>query len=142
LHRGPHQDFSGDMSAPPNSPPVATGKAANAGRNPWRVLRWGFPVAVAIVVLIFLANANANRIRPSSIDKAVHNNARQLAMAADHYFKENGVTTCAFSDLVGQDKYVKTVMIVARETYPTIYARGVTVRVTGVAGVRTVTFAP
>ncbi|MDO8542982.1 MAG: hypothetical protein Q7S40_21265, partial [Opitutaceae bacterium] len=77
-----------------------------------------------------------------SQDKAVLNNARQLSAAADQYFLENGVSTVASSNLVGSDKYVKAINTVAQETYPAGFSQGTTITIGGIAGVRTVTFAP
>ena len=81
-------------------------------------------------------------MRQSSQDKAVLNNARQLSAAADQFFLENGVTTAASISLVGATNYVKAVNTVASETYPTGYTQGVTITISGVAGSRTITYAP
>ena len=70
------------------------------------------------------------------------NNARHLAAVANQYFAGNGVTTCALSDLVGPDKYMRPLQFVAHETYPLNYTQGVTITVAGVAGIRTITYAP
>ena len=70
------------------------------------------------------------------------NNARQLSAAADQFFLENGVTTAASISLVGATNYVKAVNTVASETYPTGYTQGVTITISGVAGSRTITYAP
>ena len=67
---------------------------------------------------------------------------RQLAAAADQYFLENGVSTVAYRDLVGATNYVKAVQTVAGETYPAHYTQGGIITVTGVAGARTITYAP
>ena len=70
------------------------------------------------------------------------NNARQLSAAADQYFLENGVSTVASANLVGASNYVKAVNTVASETYPAGFTQGVTITITGIAGVRTLTYAP
>ena len=62
--------------------------------------------------------------------------------AADQYFLENGVSTVNSVMLVGSSNYVKAVNTVANETYPTGYTQGITITITGVAGARTVTYAP
>lgn len=82
------------------------------------------------------------RVRNSSEDKAVMCGIRQLAAAADQYYLENGVSSVAYRDLVGATNYVKAVNTVVAETYPSFYTRGVTITVTGVAGTRTITYAP
>jgi type IV pilus assembly protein PilA len=82
------------------------------------------------------------KVRQSSQDKAVLNNARQLSAASDQFFLENGVSTCASTDLVGATNYVKALNTVASELYPTGFTQGITITISGVAGVRTVTYSP
>ncbi|MEI6106770.1 MAG: hypothetical protein WCR49_07105, partial [Opitutae bacterium] len=67
---------------------------------------------------------------------------RQLSAASDQYFLENGVSTVLSTNLVGATNYVKAVNTVAGETYPTGYTQGITISITGVAGARTITYAP
>ena len=52
-------------------------------------------------------------------------------------FSANGVGFANSSQLVGSGNYVKFLGTVANETYPTDYTMGVTITVTGIAGVRT-----
>jgi hypothetical protein len=66
----------------------------------------------------------------------------QLSAAADQYFLENGVSTAARTGLVGSGNYVKSLNLVANETYPTNFTQGITITIAGVAGVRTITYAP
>jgi type IV pilus assembly protein PilA len=99
-------------------------------------------VVVIIGLLAMMAIPAFNKVRQSSQDKTVMNNARQLSAAADQYFLENGVTTVASSNLVGSDKYVKAINTVASEGYPASYTQGVAITITGIAGARTVTYAP
>jgi type IV pilus assembly protein PilA len=99
-------------------------------------------VVVIIGLLAAMAIPAFQKVRQSSQDKAVLNNARQLSGAADQYFLENGVTTVSSANLVGSDKYVKAVNTVAGETYPTNYTQGITITISGIAGSRTVTYAP
>ena len=99
-------------------------------------------VVVIIGLLAAMAIPAFQKVRQSSQDKTVINNARQLSAAADQYFLENGVSTVSYGLLVGSDKYVKNIQLVANETYPTAYTQGITISVTGVAGARTVTYAP
>jgi len=107
-------------------------------RNGWIL---GF-VPLVFFLLWFASVTTARRIRPATIDKAVLNNARLLAAAADQYFAEHDVTSGALTDLVGPEKYVRALNTVAGESYPLNYTKGVTITVAGVAGVRTVTYAP
>jgi len=99
-------------------------------------------VVVIIGLLAAMAIPAFQKVRSSSQDKAVLNNARQLSAAADQYFLENGVSTVTSTNLVGASNYVKAINTVANETYPTDYTQGVTVTIAGVAGARTVTYAP
>ena len=99
-------------------------------------------VVVIIGLLAAMAIPAFQKVRTSSQDKAVLNNARQLAAAADQYFLENGVSSVAQTNLVGSSNYVKALNLVASESYPTNYTQGVTITVGGIAGVRTVTYAP
>jgi len=96
-------------------------------------------VVVIIGLLAAMAIPGFIKVRQSSQDKTVLNNARQLASAADQYFMENGVPTVRFNDLVGATNYVKAVNLVANEHYPDIYTQGTTLTVTGIAGARTIT---
>ena len=99
-------------------------------------------VVVIIGLLAAMAIPAFQKVRQSSQDKAVLNNARQLSAAADQFFLENGVSSAVSASLVGATNYVKAINTVASETYPTGYTQGVTVTINGVAGARTITYAP
>ena len=99
-------------------------------------------VVVIIGLLAAMAIPAFQKVRTSSQDKAVLNNARQMAAAADQYFLENGVSTVTQGNLVGASNYVKALNLVANETYPASYTQGITITVAGIAGARTVTYAP
>ncbi|MDI1319727.1 MAG: pilus assembly protein [bacterium] len=99
-------------------------------------------VLLVLGVLSVFAYSAFRKVRISSQDKAVMCPIRQLAAAADQYYLENGVSIVAYADLVGATNYVKAVNTIAGENYPTLYTRGVTITVTGVAGVRTITYVP
>ncbi len=99
-------------------------------------------VVVIIGLLAAMAIPAFQKVRQASQDKTVLNNARQLSAAADQYFLQNGVSTVASTDLVGATNYVKVVNTVASETYPDNYTQGITITISGVAGVRTVTYSP
>src|SRR5512132_1743717 len=81
-------------------------------------------VVVIIGLLAAMAIPAFQKVRASSQDKAVINNARQLAAGADQYFLEYGTNVCNFSSLVGTSAYVKTVKLVAGETYPQNFTQG------------------
>lgn len=97
-------------------------------------------VVVIIGLLAAMAIPAFQKVRSSSQDKAVLNNARQLAAAADKHFLENGVSTAAQASLVGPANYVKALHTVAGETYPANFTQGVTITITGIAGARTITY--
>jgi type IV pilus assembly protein PilA len=99
-------------------------------------------VVVIIGLLAAMAIPAFQKVRQSSQDKAVLNNARQLSAASDQFFLENGVSTCASTDLIGATCYVKAVNTVAGETYPLGFTQGITITIAGVAGARTVTYSP
>ena len=99
-------------------------------------------VVVIIGLLAAMAIPAFQKVRTSSQDKAVLNNARQLAAAADQYFLENGVSSVTQGSLVGAANYVKALNLVAGETYPTGFTQGTTITISGVAGARTITYAP
>ncbi len=58
------------------------------------------------------------------------------------YYMENGVSTVTISNLVGSSNYVKALNLVANETYPGAFTQGVAISIVGVAGLRTITYAP
>ncbi len=97
-------------------------------------------VVVIIGLLAAIAIPGFQKVRNASQDKAVLNNARQLASAADQYMTENGVTFMSQGDLVGPTNYVKILTIVAGETYPASFTQGVALTISGIAGARTITY--
>ena len=97
-------------------------------------------VVVIIGMLAALAIPGFQKIRSASQDKAVLSNARQLAAATDQYMMEYGKSTVSISRLVGLTNYVKNLDTVANEAYPTVFTAGVPITVTGVGGVRTITY--
>jgi type IV pilus assembly protein PilA len=99
-------------------------------------------VVVIIGMLAAMAIPGFQKVRNASQDKAVLNNARQLAAAADQYYLENGATTVDLNNLVGPTNYVKSLQLVANETYPAAFTQGVTITVAGIVGQRTITYGP
>ena len=99
-------------------------------------------VVVIIGLLAAMAIPAFQKVRVASQDKAVLNNARQMAAAADQYYLENGATSALSSALVGATNYVKALNTVASEGYPVGYTQGITITITGVANARTITYAP
>ena len=99
-------------------------------------------VVVIIGLLAAMAIPAFQKVRSASQDKTVLNNARQLSAAADQYYLENGVSTVTISNLIGTTNYVKALNLVANESYPGGFTQGIAITITGVAGVRTITYAP
>ena len=99
-------------------------------------------VVVIIGLLAAMAIPAFQKVRVASQDKAVLNNARQVAAAADQYYLENGATSCVPGSLIGATNYVKALNTVASETYPIGYTQGITITISGVANARTITYSP
>ncbi len=97
-------------------------------------------VVVIIGLLAAMAIPAFQKVRASSQDKAVLNNARQLAAGADQYFLEQGVSTVDITQLVGTSAYVKVLNTVANESYPQVFTQGIPVTVTNIAQARTITY--
>ena len=71
-------------------------------------------VVVIIGLLAAMAIPAFQKVRTSSQDKAVMNNARQLGAAADQYFLENGASSVSQGALVGSTNYVKSLNQIGR----------------------------
>ena len=90
-----------------------------------KTARKGFTLVeiMIVVVIIGLLAAMAipafSKVRQQSRLKAVTNNLRQVSTAAQQYFLDKGVTTDAYTDLVGTgtDNYVRNISPVAGEDY-------------------------
>ena len=81
-------------------------------------------VVVIIGLLAALAVPAFNRVRLNSQEKAIQNNLRQIAAAADQYFILEGTTSAALTDLIGSDPtlYMKLVpQSVAGEAYTVLF---------------------
>lgn len=88
-------------------------------------------VVVIIVLLAAMAIPAFQKVRQTSQTKAITENLRQLASGADEYFTEFGVTTVSQAELVGSDKYVKSLDVVAGESYPAEITKGTDIEATG-----------
>lgn len=99
-------------------------------------------VVVIIGLLATIAIPAFQKVRMASQDKAVMNNARQMAAAADQYYMESGAIFADSISLIGATNYVKSLSTIASETYPSAYTQGVTITIAGVASARTITYSP
>jgi type IV pilus assembly protein PilA len=75
---------------------------------------------ITIGVMAAMAIPAFEKVRTASQEKAVINNLRQLAAAADQYYLEKGVTTARIEDLVGPGKYLRRINPVDGEDYRTL----------------------
>jgi type IV pilus assembly protein PilA len=64
-------------------------------------------VVVIIGLLAAMAIPAFQKVRRSSQEKTMINDARQIAAGAQQYFLEKGVTTVAAAEIVGASGYVK-----------------------------------
>lgn len=81
------------------------------------------------------------KVRRSSLEKAILNNLRQLAAAADQFFLEQGVDKVRLEQIVGPDKYIRKLSPVDGEDYSKLdLSQGVgTWKITSASGI-TVTY--
>lgn len=112
-------------------------------RRNWPASRGGWILLGSVLFGAVVCGAlEVRRSRSASQDKVVISQAHMLSAAADQYYLENGGSTVELDQLVGRDHYIKAVQYVDHEVYPTRYAQGMTITVTGIAGLRTITYAP
>lgn len=72
---------------------------------------------VTVGLLAAMAIPAFQKVRTASQEKAILNNLRQLAAAADQFYLENGVISANFNDLVGPTRYIPQLLPVAGEDY-------------------------
>jgi type IV pilus assembly protein PilA len=75
-------------------------------------------VVVIIGLLAAMAIPAFQKVRASSQEKAIVNNLRQLASAAQQYMLEEGVVSVDTASLVGEGKHISVLTKVAGEAYP------------------------
>lgn len=82
-------------------------------------------------VEISIGGTSSQESNKLSAQRTMINNLRQLASGADQYFLEHGATRVSYGDIVGQDKYVRSIEPVAGESYPEYFEQGVPLKTTG-----------
>ena len=108
----------------------------------------GFTLVEIMIVVVIMSLLGSmaipayNKLVQSTQDKRILNNAKQLAVAADMYYLEHGVSSVSLANLVGPKANVKNLEIIASETYPTVFTQGAPITITGIAGTRTLTYTP
>jgi type IV pilus assembly protein PilA len=75
---------------------------------------------VTIGLMASMAIPAFEKVRSSSLEKAVINNLRQLSAAAEQYYLETGTTSATYDDLVGPTKYIREITSVGGENYRTL----------------------
>ena len=99
-------------------------------------------VVVIIGLLAAMAIPAFNKVRATSQDKAVTNNLRQVAAAAQQFMLDTGSATVALTDIVGTgtDKYISSISGVADETYTGIVVTTLSTSITTTVNGRVITY--
>ena len=74
-------------------------------------------VVVIIGLLAAMAIPAFQKVRKTSQDKAITNNLRQFASAAQQYMLDQGVATVNYTSVVGNGKHITTISAVRGEDY-------------------------
>ena len=96
-------------------------------------------VVVIIGLLAAMAIPAFNKVRATSQDKAVINNLRQFASAAQQYMLDEGASQVTSANIVGVGLHISVLDQVADETYVLTVATDTTRLTTTVNG-RTITY--
>ena len=97
-------------------------------------------VVVIIGLLAAMAIPAFQKVRATSQDKAVLNNLRQLAAAAQQYMLETGSPTAPYGSIVGPNLWVTTIEQVADETYAGINVNTASQSISATVNGRTITY--
>lgn len=87
-------------------------------------------VVVIIGLLAAMAIPAFQKVRSTSQQKAVLNNLRQFASAAQQYMLDEGVTSVAYSAIVGDGLHIQTIESVAAEDYTALTVGTATTQLT------------
>ena len=99
-------------------------------------------VVVIIGLLAAMAIPAFQKVRATSQNKAITNNLRQFAAAAQQYMLETGATSANYSAVVGDGKWLSTIEQVATEVYTglQVTSQQSTITIAGPNGTVTYTF--
>jgi type IV pilus assembly protein PilA len=100
-------------------------------------------VVVIIGLLAAMAIPSFNKVRTQSRLKAVTNNLRQFASAAQEYMLDKGATQASYTDIVGTftDAYIRTITPVAGENYTSLVVQQTSTQISlSSTAIGTVTF--
>ncbi len=99
-------------------------------------------VVVIIGLLAALAIPAFSKARQVTREKAITNNLRQIAAAAQQYLLEHGTSSVAYSNIIGAstDKYILDIQTVAQEDYSTLVINNTDTQIVITSPVITVTF--
>ena len=92
-------------------------------------------ILAVLMVLVFPSWGNSR-----AAERAVSNNVRKLAAAAEQYYLEYNTASVALEDLVGPNHYVKVLQPFGNETYPTEFERDAPIVVSNLPRGRSLTF--
>lgn len=85
-------------------------------------------VSLAMIPIIGLLAAMAipafQKVRSTSQEKVMINNARMISAAAEQYYLETDSDFVGLSDIAGPNKYLPKITPIAGETYPTVLHKG------------------
>ena len=99
----------------------------------------GVGIVLGIMAVFFALGMHAwGDVRAQ--ERAVSNNVRKLAAAAEQYYVEYNTSSVARESLVGPDNYVKALMPFGEEIYPSEFQRGAPIVVTNLPGDRSLTY--
>lgn len=99
-------------------------------------------VVVIIGLLAALAIPAFSKARQITREKAITNNLRQIAAAAQQYLLEHGVSSVSYSDIIGgsTDKYILDIAPVAQEDYTTLVINNTDTQIVITSSIITVTY--
>lgn len=99
-------------------------------------------VAAIIGLLAALAIPAFNKSRQATRQKAITNNLRQLAAAAQQYMLAQGAGVVVYNDIVGTatDKYIGGIATVAGEDYTGLVIQNTDTQISVTSAVITVTY--